>query len=51
MSTYKAYPNSKDTPRRTARKGLRRVVFIFNKKASKLRRKAARLERKSAELA
>jgi len=48
---YKSYPIVKDTPQRTARKRMRREVFMANKKASKLRRKAERLKRKSPEIA
>jgi hypothetical protein len=43
---YKAYGTAKSTPVRMARKRARRDVFLFNKKASKLRRKTIRLERK-----
>jgi hypothetical protein len=46
MSVYKAYPKENATPQRMARKRMRRDVFLFNKKASKLRRKTIRLERK-----
>ena len=32
MANYKAYPTSKDTPNRKSRKGIRRTVFLANKK-------------------
>ncbi len=44
---YKSYAKSVDTPSRKTRKGLRKSVFIANKKMAKMARKAARLERKS----
>jgi len=47
--TYKSYGTRKSTPSRMVRKHLRRDVFVFNRKASKVRRKAKRLERRSLE--
>ena len=46
---YKSYATKKDTKSRLARKQARRGVFVFNKKAAKLRRKARRLARHSQE--
>lgn len=46
MSTYKPYGKVKDTPSRAARKHMRQSVFLFNKKASHLRRKTAMLARR-----
>ena len=40
---YKAYPKSKDTPNRKTRKGMRRTVFIANRKMSKKAMKRAGL--------
>lgn len=46
---YKSYPTKTTTPNRKTRKGMRRDVFVTNKKATKLRRKAARLARNNAD--
>jgi hypothetical protein len=43
----KSYAKVADTPSRKSRKGMRREVFLANKKATHIRKKAARLERKS----
>lgn len=49
MPQYQAYPNSKTTPSRKARKGERNKIFITNRAAgAKLRR--ARREAKAAAL-
>lgn len=45
---FKSYPNSTTTPNRKTRKGMRRDVFMSNKKAAKLRKKAARTLRQQA---
>lgn len=46
---YKSYGTVKSTPSRMARKHMRQVVFLFNKKAAKAQRKANRLARKQYE--
>lgn len=43
MPNYKAYPNSSNTPSRKVRKGMRRSVFIANKKMTKKAMKRAGL--------
>lgn len=48
MSTYKSYGTVKSTPSRRSRKNLRQEVFMFNKRAARLKRKEARLARKGA---
>jgi hypothetical protein len=35
MANYKNYPKSSDTPNRKSRKGMRRTVFLANKKMTK----------------
>jgi hypothetical protein len=35
MPAYKAYPKVKDTPNRLSRKGMRRTVYLANKKMTK----------------
>ncbi len=45
---FKAYPKSKDTPSRMARKHARREVFAANKKAGRLRRKTRKEAREAA---
>lgn len=47
--TYKSMPTKLITPSRMARKHMRSIVFISNKKMAKAQRKARRLERKSLE--
>lgn len=46
---YKAYPNSKDTPSRKARKGQRNATFIFNKYETKRLRKAEKASKVQSE--
>lgn len=46
---YKAYGKKATTPSRGTRKGMRNSVFVFNKRAAKLRRKVARVARRSYE--
>jgi hypothetical protein len=50
MMNYKSYGKKTTNVSRMARKHMRREVFVFNKKAAKVRRKAMRLERKSLRL-
>jgi hypothetical protein len=45
--TYKSYPTKATTPQRMARKRTRRDVFVFNRRAAKLRRKEARIARQT----
>jgi len=42
---YKSYATKAGTPQRMARKKMRRDVFVFNRRAAKLRRKEARMAR------
>lgn len=44
---FKSYGLKASTPQRMTRKRLRATVFMFNKRAAKLRRKEARLSRKA----
>ena len=46
---FKSYGTKANTPRRMARKVMRRSVFVANKKMGKAQRKAARLARREAE--
>ena len=43
MANYKAYPKSSDTPSRKTRKGMRRTIFVANKKMNKKSMKRAGL--------
>ncbi len=45
MPEYKAYPDSKNTPSRKARKGDRNKTFVQNKVAGRLLRKARKAAR------
>ena len=48
MPEYKAYPDSKNTPSRKARKGDRNKTFALNKVAGRLLRKARKEARDAA---
>lgn len=46
MTTYKAYPTQKDTPKRMNRKRARTEIFHYNKKEAKKEAKKQREEEK-----